>query len=170
MEKALSEILKNTFTKADLYARLGLLQEILERMYFQEAAPSSGEEAFNVALKHLTSYSKSDREAVAEWHAHAPDLFTEKKFVSSIETLKKGAEALSEFTLYLPAAPRPEDVAVLGSWCRVHIARQLMLRILIDANVVGGCAFVHKDVLHDFSWNYFARTYNGQLAALLPTL
>lgn len=167
MSVTLEHICKNTFTVSDLHRRLGLLQECLEEVLFHTGAQTLGS-IMSAGVVHAKKVgSDSDVQALKEWGDDVWNEFHSHNLVKQIEQLRKEGEILPSFTLYVPVVFDEESTKEIGLWCRENIDPRILLELIVEASVVGGCAFVSKDTYHDFSLHEAMNNSTGVVRELL---
>lgn len=171
-DEALERMLENTYTKADLYRRIDLVQEFLVQSLFTR------EHHHGSRIKDLRVWGKSKCEnteetealsAAAQWGDDVLNSFTPENVYMRIKELKQAIEALPEMVLYVPTVFSAEHVVALGVWCRKHVRARTLLQLIVEPTVIGGCAFVIDNVYHDFSLSYFMQKSHNELIALVRT-
>jgi|SRR3989344_2857385 len=171
-DRALERMLENTYTKADLYRRIDLVQEFLVQSLFnREHHQGSRAKDFRVWGKSKCE-NMEDAEAVSAastWGDDVLNSFTPENVYVRIKELKQAIEALPEIVLYVPAVFSVEHVASLGTWCRAHVRAHILLQFIVEPTVAGGCAFVIDNVYHNFSLSYFMRKSHKELIELVRT-
>ena len=70
-------------------------------------------------------------------------------------------------TLYLPVQLTAKQMMPISSWAREEIAPGLLFEIEIDPAVVGGCAFVYRDIHFDWSLKRYLTAKRGLITSLL---
>lgn len=164
------KVCANTHTVADLYRRLGLLHECLEEVLFhRRVAGSVFSLRDSLALCAKEAGNQEDAQAILQWGEEVWGNFTEHNLVEEMVSLKNELLTLPILTVYVPVQFTPDAEAVLGVWCKEHIGKNLMLELLIDPNVTGGCAFVSHDTFHDYSLKRAFDSNKGIVAELLSS-
>ncbi|OGG53760.1 hypothetical protein A2851_02650 [Candidatus Kaiserbacteria bacterium RIFCSPHIGHO2_01_FULL_53_29] len=167
-DEVLTRMLENTYTKADFYRRTDLMQEFLEHVLF------NGEKHSDSRALRFRDWEKGrDDEAtfgaVVAWGDTVLDSFTPENLHVRIKEQKQELETLPEIVLYVPVALSPLHVASLGAWCRMHVRKNTLLRLMVEPAVAGGCAFAFDNVYHDFSLRYFMQKNHPALIELVRT-
>jgi hypothetical protein len=166
MATTLEQICVNTYTTTDLHRRLGLFQECLEEVLYHKDTESVMKSGIAYAKK---VGSEEDAKALSEWGRGIWELFQAHNLAEHISVLKYDGEMLPTLTLYVPVAFDNEAVSIIGSWCRKNINTLILLEIIIDPEVTGGCSFVFNDSYHDFSLHNAMKNNKGIVNTLLTS-
>ncbi len=168
LDSALDKILNNTFTKQDLYSRLGVVKECLENILF--TAEDDGTSRVFLCAQFAKETGRPEMASfIEEWGTEVLDVFTADELYNQIEELKQKAEALPTVVLYVPVLLENKEVERVGRWCRGELDSRVMIDLMIDPRAIGGCAFVWQGKYHDFSLNYFLNKHSGEIRDLIKS-
>lgn len=88
--------------------------------------------------------------------------FEDRDDTPDLRVAKRALTSLPVLTLYVPCALSRMSVRKVGEWARRELDPHTMLEIHVDPQAAGGCLFVWKGVLHDYS---LARALDEKRAA-----
>lgn len=165
-DNAITKILENTFTKQDFYARLGVVKECLEHVFFTEGGGDTGRTFLCSEFARQTGREEM-APFIEEWGGEVLDLFVVDRFYEQVEGLKSRAEELPTLVLYAPVILENKEVEDIGAWSRREFDPRVMIDLMVDPRSLGGCAFVWQGKYHDFSLNYFMDKKNDEIEALI---
>ncbi len=148
MDTLKARIVANTYTLTTLYHRIAVLQQILEQVYFTTDDSATYADRYSAAVAAL---EETDRVALEEWETDWLTHFSEDNVHHELSALREWAGSLPRMTIYVPVAFDAPAAAVVGQWCRAEIDESLMLEILVDPAVVGGCGVIREYTYHDLS-------------------
>ena len=157
----LQTILQNTYTWTDLHHRFGLLQEFLEKETFLEHRQKTIGKSLDEFLTDAGE-SSADKAAFLEWGEAFYNSFTTENTYSKLSELAVAIEELPVLTLYVAVFLPPEEVEKLALWVRTNIGPNVVIDLLVDAELAIGCAFVWEGVYHDFSLKYFMHQHREE--------
>ena len=157
----LASILSNTFTTADAYKRLLVLEDVLQHALY-------GGDHHSDILELLRA--RADAKAIAEWGTQVFDSFTKETLAEDMQELKDAIGRLPTLTVYTPVVFEQKHLETIGSWCREHIDTQILLDVRVDPQASGGCMFVWRDTLYDFSLQYFMKQRASEFRAYIASL
>jgi len=164
----LNVILRNTFTRADFYRRVDFLREVFERQFFD---PNAHEHDLARVVRSFRgddlAVGLADRDAIVAWGEEVLSSFDRENMQRRMLELKRAADALPKFTLYVPVILSPMHVSSLGAWCRANVQGDVLLDMRVDSSATGGCTFAYGSSLHDFSLSYFIRKERPALMRLV---
>lgn len=161
MNKTLSTMLSNTYTKMGLLRRLRLLRTYLEQSFF--AKNSQSVKAF---LKEKGE-SDSDIEAMDAWGAAFYKGFTQKGFYKAIDGLRKDVDSLPAVSLFVPFDAPEEEVEKLGKWCRDHVDKKAILDVRQEPSLGLGCAIAWNGMYRDFSLHHYLSKNKGAVMEVI---
>lgn len=171
MSPVLAYFFSQTYTAVDLHRRLGVLQECLEAVLYDEpeqmrVMPVA--ERRQKAIKQLVA-DETDRQMLTDMDDELWDSFTPATLVTKLNQLEAEAAALPVMTLYVPVAFGTKELQPIAEWVRGAVDRGLLLEVEVDPQVVGGCAFVYNDTHFDWSLRRYLRARKGMVTSLLNT-
>ena len=170
MSPALKKICENTHTTNDFHRRLGLLQECLEEVLYHDDAHADINSRITLGVAHAQKVGTSeDAQALEEWGVAVWSLFQIRNVVAVITKIKEEGELLPVLTLYIPVAFDTQGTKLVSVWCRENINPQILLELVVDSKVTGGCAFVLNDTYHDFSLRHAVEQNKGIVTQLLSS-
>jgi F0F1-type ATP synthase delta subunit len=170
MQSILEKICAQTFTRDALYHRLGIFETFLEEELFSQEASNaklSRKEVFRATKKE--SVSGEDMEALSELDDSVWNFFSREKLAAQMAALKKEIESLPHVELYVPVTLDAKALASIGAWVRAQVHPQALLSLHIDPETVGGCSFVHNDLLHTISLKSKLQASRGLITSLLAS-
>jgi F0F1-type ATP synthase delta subunit len=148
MDTYKTHFLATTYTVTAAHQRLALLRRVLEALYFSAAS----EEPITERLARVTSTLTHEEAAGL---AAFDSAFIESQRAETVQAVlsewQQWLATLPTFTLYVPVVFEDEQIILLGRWCRSEIAQSVLLELIVEPAVVGGCAFIHNHTYHDFS-------------------
>lgn len=138
-----------TYTKTRLEHRLGVLQHVLKQVVYTEAEETESVNVYHQELRaYATGKDLSALEALGtDW---IPSL-NEQSLTSLRQQVAELVSTAPLLTLYVPAELDEAVEAELGTWCRTELDERLLLELVIDPNVLGGCGFIHNDSYYEYS-------------------
>ena len=149
LDASLQDILKRVYTKAELHGELDTLRMLAERRVF--GGRESGEEIPDTSA----------------WDESVLESFTAENIYERMNELRCAADALPSLVIYVPVAFSRAEVIRIGTWCRTNIAPSVLLELLVDPAVVGGCALVLQSKRHDLTLRHFAAKHHRELVELV---
>ncbi len=161
-------ILENTFSLADLYERVNIMQHFLEQ-YFFDATPKQG---LRIDLLRAL-YHENDLEtlahvnAISAWGPEILETYTTSNMYDRIRDLKFAAESCPRIVLDVPVVFTTPLIERIGRWCRANVHPAIMLELRVRPEAVGGCIFSYNNVLHDVSLSYFAKKERAELLKVI---
>ena len=163
---SLEHILANTYTTSDAYKRLLVLEDVLQHSLFEKGAGTAGVQEL---LKERSAMSGDHgaTKAVAAWNADFLSRFKKESLNADMQTLKNAVEQLPKLIVYAPVVFDAAQIQMIGTWCRKNIDPKLLLDMRIDPEAGGGCMFVWRDTLHDFSLRYFLKKRRAEFAKIM---
>ena len=164
---AIQAMLSNTYTIADAYKRLLLLEDFLQHSLFGNAAESGKSATQLLKARYLGGKEHEIAEAVALWGDSTVAYFTADNVHTEMEALKAAFGSLPALTLYAPVYFDQPQIREIGEWCRANIDKRLMIDLRVDPKAAGGCVFVWKNKLHDFSLGYFMRKHSNEFDGIV---
>ncbi len=154
---------RNTFTVADMERRVALVRECIETVVYSDQSPFSTAALMTCLTKQGTM---SDVVAITAW-GDALSPFYVPGAAAQFAELQSVIATLPVLTLYVPVLLPESEQALLGEHCRTMCDPTILLDIQIDPQAVGGCSFVWKDTLYDFSFRAQLAKQPGVITALL---
>lgn len=149
MEAVITTLKETTYTKTRLLHRLGILQHVLERVFYQAASDTPVRDAFTEELR---AYAEPDDiDALAQLGTDWVLEMSESSVPTALQSAHESIEAAPTLTVYVPAVFDEPAEAELGKWCRAELDAQMLLELEVDPNVVGGCAVIAHNTLHEYS-------------------
>lgn len=165
----LERVLSNTYSTADAYKRLLLLEDFLQHTLYENR-----EEGVDFKSALLATYQgrseHSIAEAVAAWGAPVIESFSKENVQAGMQTMKRCIEELPKLILYTSVILEQKHVEAICVWCRKNIDPHVLLDMRLDTEAAGGCVLVWRNKLHDFSLRYFIKKHEDELSKLLATL
>ncbi len=151
MDSLKAALLSNTFSVEAAKRRIGLLQRVLESLFYTKAeGDATPEERYSAAL--AVEATPEDHTAVALWGTAWLTAFSEQTFHTNIAELHTWLEGLPRVTVYVPAVLDADGEETMGEWCRKELSPNHMLDFEIDAMTLGGCAVISGGKLYDYSF------------------
>lgn len=150
----LETILTNTYTKADLEHRLGLLKEFLEFQFFKPHQNLN----LTYLLNDFINEKKEPRDEFNALFAWGFDFFNRFKEQNLYENLKEiGAQSLElpVVEMFLPIVLPIYEVPKLGNWLRENVSKNILVDLRLDPKLIGGCALAWKGTYRDFSLRFY---------------
>ena len=150
MDTLQTSLLASTYTVTALYHRIGVVQQLIEHVYYTAGADTSAtlSERYQAAVAALPD---ADQRVVREWGEDwllAVDEHTVHQFTTA---LREWVDTLPTMTIYVPVRLDETAAASIGTWCRAELADDMMMELLVDPAVVGGCAVIKEYTYHDLS-------------------
>lgn len=160
-----SKILSNTFKKNECYKKLLLLEDFISHEYSQKQG-DVGTLTDQFKARYAGTSDETMRDSVGEW---GDEFFNTILLsgVEAIEGLRHAVTLLPEIVLYVPTVFDGGQVKRIGEWCRTHMDATVCLDLRIDESTVGGCIVVWKNVLYDFSLEYFTRQHRDEISQMI---
>ncbi len=142
-------VLNNTFTTETAWHRFHACRHALEAaVYADGSSGRSVVERYTTALSELDDVTAA---ALREWGTDWVAELTPDSLRTEVQAFSAWLEHMPTFTLYVPVAMDDAGEAIIGAWCRDHIAEELLVELVVEPATVGGCAFVHSGTYHDWS-------------------
>lgn len=164
MDSIITKLHTSTYTKVRVLHRLGILQHVLEQVLYRAEAEVSVADRF---ATELTAYAEpSDVEALTALGTEWLQTINESNLPSELARAREQIEAMPTMTIYVPEVFDEAAEAVLGTWCRDEVDAKLLLELEVDPQVIGGCAVLAHDTLHEYS----LRTRLAADATVIPKL
>lgn len=149
MDELQQRIHETTFSLDAAHRRVGVWQQVLEHVVFQDDPAVSREERFATLLTETAS--PADQAAIKAWGTDWMANISSGSFANDLAAIRDWLTAVPTLDLYLPVAIDDHELAPLAQWCRTELSPQLLLDVTVDPQVVGGCGFVASGVYHDYS-------------------
>lgn len=148
MDSFKEKFLATTYTVTSAHQRLGVLRHVLETVFFAEDTTQTTDERFQGAL---TKLSEADRRSISALGTEYLAEVTQENLHQTLINWRDWIDELPTMTLYVPVEFEDAQVAQLGQWCRAEVARSVLLELVVEPAVVGGCAFIQNHTYHDMS-------------------
>ena len=149
MDFVWKQLYATTYTKARLEHRLGVLQHVLKQVVYTKTETDEG-----VTLYHQKLHDYATGEDLVALEALGSD-WVSSLDEQSLATLGQQATEHTNvaplLTVYVPTALDESAEANLGTWCRTELDEQLLLELVVDPEVLGGCGFIHDDSYYEYS-------------------
>ncbi|MGH7141202.1 MAG: hypothetical protein ACREGH_01020 [Minisyncoccia bacterium] len=168
LQHAANKIFADTYTKVDSYAKLLLLEDILEKQIYG-GHENDADLARRIREEYPGGADHEQAQAVAAWGSEVIGAFSRSDLHERIEEVKKHIEGAPELVVYAPVAFGLEALRALGGWCRANIDPNVFLEMRVDPGVIGGCSFVWRDKLYDFSLALRMRAHTKEMAARIES-
>lgn len=145
------EILSTAYTVDMAYHQLGVLQEVLEQALYHAVGGSDRplQTRYTAALRALED--EADKGALRSWGTDWLEQVTQENLQTELQALRKWLTGVPTLLLYVPVNFDTTTVADLSQWAREEVSSSVLLDIKVDANMIGGCSFVHNAVYYDRS-------------------
>lgn len=166
----LSPILSNTYTTEQLYSRLALLREALERYFFKGEAGDAG--SASDAVRRFLAESGADDEtkgAISGWSEEFINSFTADNLYDELQKLWDAADDLPRLTLYTSINLRGEPASKAGRWARENLDERIILDVHIEPSVIAGASFVWQGKHHDYSVRRLLRDKREEIKELVAS-
>ena len=167
MSPALKHLHSQTYTVTDLHRRLRLMQEALESVLFAPPQQLRVPPLLTRLTEALAAAAEEDRTALLSLEESIWNSFTPATVTASMQNIHTQADALPVMKLYVPVHFTDKQLAPLAAWARAEVEPGLLFEVMVDPQVVGGCAFVYKDTHFDWSLRRYLRAKKGMITALL---
>lgn len=148
MDTFKEKFLAVTYTIAAAHQRLGTLRHILETVWYAEDTTVSLNDRYKTAVLTLP---KSDRHFFEELGVDFLSQITQENLHRYITDWQEWIDNLPTLIIYVPVQFEDEQIINLGQWCRAEVTQSVLLDLVIEPAVVGGCAFIKNHTYHDFS-------------------
>lgn len=170
MSPVLEHFLDHTYEATDLHRRLRLLRVVLEEVLYDEphqlrVLPAKERRAKAVKA----SVPEIDQEVFDTLTEELWSVFTGATLSSKMGAVIEEAKLLPVMTLYIPVPFTAAQLMPLVRWARARVAPGMLFEVEVEPKVVGGCAFVYKDVHYDWSLRRYLRAKRGLVTSLLNT-
>ncbi len=170
MQSILEKICAQTFTRDILYHRLGIFETFLEEELFSHETNTtelSRKEVFRATKKE--ELSDADYKVLLGWDDTVWNFFSRDKLGAQMSALKKEIDTLPVVPLYVPVALDASSLSSIGVFIRGVVHPQALLLVHIDPETVGGCSFVHNDLLHTISLKSKLQASRGLITTLVAS-
>ena len=160
-------IISNTYTIESLHFRMSLLKEFLEDFFFSE---KENNETRMERFKKFLEVQDVDEHTFKDLSSLQEDFlesFTPENMYKIIEEILKEADRLPLVVLHVPVSLPFENIKGIGEWLRENVRENIMLRLKVDYNSVGGCAIAFQGKYYDFSLRYFMREKRKDIFKLI---
>jgi hypothetical protein len=152
MDSLKAALLTNTFSVEAAKRRVGLVQRILETLFYTEVTGDMSLEArYQLAL--ASEATTEDQAALTDWGTAWLEAFSLETMHAHVADLQAWLSSLPRLTVYVPALLDAEGEAVMGQWCRQELSPNHLIDFEIDAMTMGGCAFIVGGKLYDYSFS-----------------
>lgn len=146
---ATDQFFHTTYTQADARRRITLLEGVLEQAIYAKGSGKTVDMLVNELGK-----TPEDRDAVGKFLRSSVipnDPTSIKDFLAMLRDaiLKRPVVNLS-----LPFEPAPDQIVAYGEWFRSNVDPNVLISVLFDASVVGGCSITWqgKQVTYDLEY------------------
>lgn len=163
MDNFKENFLATTYTVNSAHHRLGLLRQGLEKVFFSEEADSSRVERYQAALAELPS---SDRQSLTALGTEYLEEINQDNLHKVLANWRQWLDELPTITIYVPVLFTETQEKELGQWCRAEVAQSVLLELVVEPAVVGGCAFIQNSTYYDLS----LRSRLAEKEDVIPTI
>lgn len=145
------QILSTAYTVDMAHHQVAVLQEALEQAMYHAVGGTERPltRRFVVALNDLED--EADKGALRSWGTEWLEPLTRENLQTELQALRKWLSGVPTLLLYVPVTFDTATVAELSEWARREVNSSVLLDIKVDANMIGGCSFVHDAVYYDRS-------------------
>lgn len=168
MSPLVQHFISETYTDDAMHRRVAALQACLELVHFdapQQIRVLPPSERWQRTVR--TEVDAADRGVLERIPESLLAHFTPTTVVEQIKSLKDEVATLPLMTLYVPVVFTDAQLSRIATWCRTEVTPGLLFVLKVDPQVVGGCAFVYKDVHFDWSLRRHLRAQRGMVTSLL---
>jgi hypothetical protein len=159
--KIISIMLANTYTTDDLVERIALM-----RIYFGKRL-FSGASELTVTEVLLGTCSEHTLATLERWMEQFRAAALSPLVVyEALDSIEEDIAGLPALTFYVPVRFDDASIERFGTWFRENVEPNLLLTLRIDPKVVGGCAFIWRDVYHDYSLRYYIDRENAEVFSM----
>jgi len=153
MDSIKKKLQTTTYTISSAHQRLGLLRQVMEEVFFGSDTPeASVAKRYQAAVANL---SPLERQAVTALGVSHLDDWKAESIHHTLTALLQWLDVQPVITLYVPVVFADRQIEILGQWFREEISDDVWLDIMVDPNVVGGCALIVNNIYHDLSLRTF---------------
>ncbi len=152
MDSLKAALLTNTFSVEAAKRRVGLVQRILETLFYTEANTGDSLDVRYQAVL-AREATAEDQAAVASWGTEWIQAFSPETMHTNITALHEWLGSLPRLTVYVPTLFGADEESVIGSWCRHELSPNHLIDFEVDAMTMGGCAFIAGGKLYDYSFS-----------------
>jgi len=143
-------MIEDTFTTDDLIERLGLLRKYYSTVLFAGGGDALVSDVLENECDERTMH------ILGRWVG----VFNEQKIqplvvYEALDAVQEDMAGVPSVRLYVPVRFSKEQVEQLGGWFRENVQPNILLTLHIDPRTTGGCAFIWKDVYHNYSLRYY---------------
>lgn len=149
MDSVRQHIQTHTYTVDRARRYLQLLEDGLETVWYHSDQSTPVPERLYAAL--ATMASPSELAVVKQWGTDWLTELSASNFKEKLQEVEAWVETAPRLTLYVPVALDEAAETTLGQWCRESLVSVQFLEWSVDANTVGGCAFISNDHYYDYS-------------------
>jgi hypothetical protein len=140
----ITTILAHAFTKAEVHRHLWLVRTYLERHWFGGVNGGTLEDFY-------AHEGAGDRErAIASALSGDMTSLTKETMYPVLDAAQEKIQSLPFLSVSTPMAADDATVVRIGTWLRKNVHDTIVIDIVTDPNVVGGCAFAYRGYRHDF--------------------
>ncbi len=158
----LTAFFKTTFTQADARRRIGLLEQGIEQTVYTQGVTKTLEQVVTELAK-----QKEDAQAVVQF-------LSAVKLPSDTTLLKKMLAGLRDAVvsktaviLAIPFEPTAEQIVAYGEWFRVNVSPDVLISIVFDASVVGGCSITWQGKQVTYDLEYLIKQKRNEIVAVV---
>lgn len=148
MDRFKEQFLATTYTVSGAHQRLSLLRSVLESVFFTTDTSDTVVTRYNAVVEAM---SPADRARLGELDTTILSHLTAATLSAALKEWHTWLETLPTLTLYVPVVFEESQVVLLGRWCRAEVAQSVLLELIVEPAVVGGCAVIAHDTYHDLS-------------------
>lgn len=145
------QILSTAYTVDMAHHQVAVLQEVLEQALYHAIGGANRplEQRFTAALN--AREDEAEKGALRSWGTDWLEGVTQESLQTELRSLRKWLQGVPTLLLYVPVTFDTATVAELSEWVRAEIGGSVLLDVKVDANMIGGCSFVHDAVYYDRS-------------------
>lgn len=145
------KILSTAYTVDMAHHQVAVLQDVLEQALYHAVGGTNRPLSRRFVAARNAVEDEVDRGALQSWGTEWLEAITRENLQTELQSLRKWLDTVPTLLLYVPVAFDTTTVAELSAWARQEINSSVLLDVKVDANMIGGCAFVHDAVYYDRS-------------------
>jgi len=163
------QILSTAYTVDMAHHQVSVLQTVLEQALYHAVGGSNQplEKRFTAALRTLED--EANKGALRSWGTDWLEPITRTSLQTELQALRKWLTGVPTLLLYVPVTFDTATIAKLSQWVRQEVNESVLLDIKVDANMIGGCSFVHKAIYYDRSLHGRLRLAPETVSEILDT-
>jgi hypothetical protein len=146
-----SQIIASAYTVDMAYHQVAVLQTVLETAVYHARGGTARPlvQRYQAELERIED--EDDKGALRSWGTEWLDGLGQENLREELQSVRDWLKKVPTLLVYVPVSFDVATTAELSSWAREEIHASLLLDLKVDANMIGGCAFVQNGVFYDRS-------------------